>query len=94
MNDLDYDINIANNCHSDMAYPICSKEMKPCFTAQVLGKYPAQYELYNEFGFLRPHESHWLEEAYLSVNLQEGYIGYWLSVAKVAIWTPQAATAC
>jgi Methyltransferase domain len=51
---------------SDMACPICSAEMKPCFTAQVLGKYPAQYEVCNECGFLRAHEPHWLDEAYSS----------------------------
>ncbi len=47
-----------------MACPICSGMMEPCFTAQVLGKYPAQYETCNACGFLRVHEPHWLDEAY------------------------------
>lgn len=38
--------------------------MQPVFTAQVLGKYPAQYEVCNECGFLRVHEPSWLDEAY------------------------------
>lgn len=44
--------------------PICAGEIKACFTAQVLGKYNAQYEVCNECGFLRIHEPHWLDEAY------------------------------
>jgi Methyltransferase domain len=49
-----------------MACPICSGPMEPCFTAQVLGKYPARYEVCNACGFLRAHEPHWLDEAYSS----------------------------
>ena len=49
-----------------MACPICSGVMEHCFTAQVLGKYPAQYEVCNACGFLRAHEPHWLDEAYSS----------------------------
>ena len=49
-----------------MACPICSGKMEPCFTAQVLGKYPAQYEVCKGCGFLRAHEPHWLDEAYSS----------------------------
>ena len=49
-----------------LACPICSGVMAPCFTAQVLGKYPAQYEVCNACGFLRAHEPHWLDEAYSS----------------------------
>jgi hypothetical protein len=40
--------------------------MEFCFTAQVLGKYPAQYEVCNKCGFLRANEPHWLNEAYSS----------------------------
>ena len=40
--------------------------MEPCFTAEVLGKYPAQYEVCNACGFLRAHDPHWLDEAYSS----------------------------
>lgn len=47
-----------------MACPICSGVMEPRFTAQVLGKYSAQYEVCNDCGFLRAHEPHWLDEAY------------------------------
>lgn len=47
-----------------MACPICKGLMEPCFTAQVLGKYSAQYEVCNACGFLRVHEPHWLDEAY------------------------------
>lgn len=49
-----------------MECPICSSTMKPSFTAQVLGKYPAQYEVCNKCGFLRAREPHWLGEAYSS----------------------------
>lgn len=49
-----------------MECPICSSLMEPGFTTQVLGKYPAQYEVCNKCGFLRAHEPHWLEEAYSS----------------------------
>lgn len=38
--------------------------MAPCFTAQVLRKYSAQYEVCNSCGFLRAHAPHWLDEAY------------------------------
>jgi hypothetical protein len=38
--------------------------MRPCFTAQVLSKYSAQYEVCNVCGFLRAHEPYWLHEAY------------------------------
>jgi hypothetical protein len=36
------------------------------FTATVLNKYQAQYEVCKACGFLRAHEPHWLEEAYSS----------------------------
>ncbi len=49
-----------------MTCPVCSGSMEFCFTAQVLGKYPAQYEVCNKCGFLRAHEPHWLNEAYSS----------------------------
>ena len=44
--------------------PICTKDLKPCFTAIVLGKYSAQYAVCNFCGFLRVQEPAWLEEAY------------------------------
>ena len=47
-----------------MACPICSGPMESCFTARVLGKYSAQYEVCNKCGFLRAHAPHWLDEAY------------------------------
>lgn len=49
-----------------MECPICSGRMEYCFTAQVLGKYSAQYEVCNKCGFLRAHAPHWLDEAYTS----------------------------
>jgi predicted RNA-binding Zn-ribbon protein involved in translation (DUF1610 family) len=50
-----------------MTCPICTESMVHCFTAQVLGKFEAQYEVCNACGFLRAHEPHWLDEAYSSV---------------------------
>jgi hypothetical protein len=41
-------------------------KLKPCFTAQVLHKYQAQYEACDKCGFLRAREPHWLDEAYSS----------------------------
>lgn len=49
-----------------MACPICSGMMEACFDAQVLGKYPAHYEVCTGCGFLRAHEPYWLDEAYSS----------------------------
>lgn len=49
-----------------MRCPICSGLMRPCFTATVLNKHHAQYEVCNTCGFLRAHEPHWLDEAYSS----------------------------
>lgn len=49
-----------------MECSICSSSMEVSFTAQVLGKYPAQYEVCHECGYLRAHEPQWLEEAYSS----------------------------
>lgn len=40
--------------------------MSPCFTALVLEKYSAQYEVCNACGFLRAHDPYWIEEAYTS----------------------------
>jgi len=51
---------------SDKTCPICATEMEHCLTAQVLGKYPAQYEVCNACGFLRAHQPYWLDEAYTS----------------------------
>ena len=47
-----------------MACPVCSGSMESCFIAQVLGKYPAHYEVCKNCGFLRAQEPHWLDEAY------------------------------
>lgn len=47
-----------------MVCPVCSSAMQPVFTAQVLGKYQAQYEVCDECGFLRAHEPYWLDQAY------------------------------
>jgi hypothetical protein len=49
-----------------MKCPICSGQMKLSFTAQVLRKYAARYEVCDGCGFLRAHEPHWLDEAYSS----------------------------
>ena len=49
-----------------MQCPICSSQMKFSFTATVLNKYQAQYEVCDTCGFLRTHEPHWLDEAYSS----------------------------
>jgi hypothetical protein len=56
-------------CEPDisMECPICSNSMEVCFTALILDKYHAQYEVCKECGFLRVHEPHWLEEAYSNV---------------------------
>jgi hypothetical protein len=49
-----------------MSCPICSGFMRASFTAQVLHKYSAQYEVCDGCGYLCVHEPHWLEEAYSS----------------------------
>ncbi|MDV7199726.1 class I SAM-dependent methyltransferase [Roseovarius sp. 10] len=51
--------------HSDDC-PICSERMKQCFSAQVLRKYQANYEVCDRCGFLRARDPHWLNEAYTS----------------------------
>lgn len=38
--------------------------MTPAFTAKVLGKYLAHYEVCHSCGFLRAQDPHWIEEAY------------------------------
>lgn len=47
-----------------MSCPVCSSQMKFSFTAKVLGKHPASYEVCDACGFLRAHEPYWLDEAY------------------------------
>lgn len=47
-----------------MTCPVCSAPMKFAFTAKVLRKYEARYEVCDACGFLRAHEPHWLDEAY------------------------------
>lgn len=49
-----------------MTCPICNQGMKPVFSAQVLGKYSAEFEWCMNCGFLRIANPHWLEEAYSS----------------------------
>lgn len=46
--------------------PVCSGPMKHCFSAQVLCKYQADYEVCDQCGYLRAHDPHWLNEAYSS----------------------------
>lgn len=46
--------------------PVCAGAMETCFTAKVIGKYPALYEVCNACGYLRAHNPHWLDEAYSS----------------------------
>ena len=53
-----------------MSCPICSSAMHNCFKAEVLGKYPAQYEVCNTCGYLKAHGPYWLEEAYSIVIAQ------------------------
>lgn len=47
-----------------MTCPICSGSMRNVFTAQVLAKYQATYEVCGGCGFLRAHDPIWLDEAY------------------------------
>jgi hypothetical protein len=49
-----------------MKCPVCSGEMKFSFTAKVLRKHLARYEVCDACGFLRAHEPYWLDEAYSS----------------------------
>ena len=49
-----------------MTCPVCFGLMRPAFTAQVLSKYQADYEVCDSCGFLRVDKPHWLEEAYSS----------------------------
>lgn len=49
-----------------MGCPICTYPMMPVFTAQVLGKYSADFENCQHCGFLRIANPDWLEEAYSS----------------------------
>ena len=46
--------------------PICSSEMRHAFEAQVLKKYPAQFEVCDACEYLRARDPHWLDEAYSS----------------------------
>jgi hypothetical protein len=58
--------NAIHGLDANMKCPICLGAMEVCFTARVLNKYNAQYEVCKECGFLRAHEPHWIEEAYSS----------------------------
>ena len=46
--------------------PVCAGPMKHCFSAHVLGKYQADYEVCDQCGYLRAHDPHWMNEAYSS----------------------------
>lgn len=46
--------------------PICCGAMRQCFSALVLHKYQANYEVCDQCGYLRAHKPHWLNEAYSS----------------------------
>ena len=67
--------------------------MTPCFTATVLGKYQAQYEVCSSCGFLRAQEPHWLAEAYskaiaaADTGLVMRNISLAAKVAGVLYWT-------
>ncbi len=56
----------SNLSSAEIDCPICSHSLKAAFTAQVLGKYPAHFDLCNGCGFLRIRQPHWLAEAYCS----------------------------
>jgi hypothetical protein len=47
-----------------MNCPVCTSSMHDCFSAEVLGKYKAQYRACNTCGFLHATDPHWLKEAY------------------------------
>lgn len=47
-----------------MKCPVCLQPMKFSFSAVVLGKYPARYEVCESCGFLAASEPYWLDEAY------------------------------
>lgn len=49
-----------------MKCPICANSMQTCFTARVLHKHAAEYEVCGHCGFLRAKDPYWLEEAYSS----------------------------
>ena len=44
--------------------PICTNDLKPCFSTTILGKYSAQYAVCGFCGFLKVQEPTWLDEAY------------------------------
>lgn len=75
-----------------MSCPICAKAMKFIFTASVLKKYPANYEVCNACGFLRAQEPNWLDAAYSSAiaaadtGLVERNILLANKVASVLYW--------
>ncbi|BDV00882.1 hypothetical protein TDMWS_09670 [Thermodesulfomicrobium sp. WS] len=49
-----------------MRCPVCEGEMKFSFTATVLSKYQASYEVCDNCGFLCARDPNWLDEAYTS----------------------------
>lgn len=49
-----------------MNCPICAESMKFVFTATILKKYPAQFEVCSACGFLHASDPYWLDEAYSS----------------------------
>ncbi len=57
-------MNIDNHIGDRDDCPICSGRFEKCFTAQVLYKYQADYEVCNQCGYLRANNPHWLNESY------------------------------
>lgn len=49
-----------------MSCPICSSLMRHVFSALVLRKHSANFEVCDNCGYLRAHEPYWLDEAYSS----------------------------
>jgi len=49
-----------------MTCPICAQTMRACFSARVLNRYEARYQVCGHCGFLRAADPHWLDEAYSS----------------------------
>lgn len=79
--------------------PVCAGPMKHCFSAQVLGKYQADYEVCDQCGYLRAHDPHWLDEAYSSAiaAADTGLVMRNLAVASkltgVLYWVPDGCAA-
>jgi hypothetical protein len=61
--------------------------MHNCFSAEVLSKYQAQYEVCNSCGYLRAQEPHWLDEAYTSAiaNADTGLVARNIAIANKVV---------